>query len=246
MPALTSAALLTAWEEGASQPATQRALTLLAAAWPERSVDEWAHISIGERDGQLLRLREELFGAKLEATAACPQCGEQLELTFSTQDIRVPGPPSSTPSEEGIRIEAAGYEVLCRLPTSADVLEIAQAVATDERDALLQRCVRVARLGGAIVDIATLPDEVLSAVIDGMAQADPQAEVQIALTCVACAHDWSLPFDILSYLWSEVEDWVRRLLLEVHTLASVYGWSERDIVAMSPRRRQLYLDMVGA
>jgi hypothetical protein len=43
-----------------------------------------------------------------------------------------------------------------------------------------------------------------------------------------------------------VEDWASRLLLEVHALASVYGWSERDVLNLSPRRRRLYLDMVGA
>jgi hypothetical protein len=246
MPALNSAALLTAWEEGVSQPLMQRALTLLATAWPERSVDEWARASIGERDGRLIRLREELFGSRLETTTVCPKCGEQLELTFNTQDIQVPMLAFPALLEEGVRMEAAGYEVTCRLPTSADLLEIAKSVATDGRDALLKRCVRVARLGGEVVDPATLPDDVVSAVIAGMAQADPQAEVQIALACVACLHNWSLPFDILLYLWSEIEDWAQRLLLEVHALASAYGWSERDIVAMSPQRRRLYLDMVGA
>jgi len=54
-----------------------------------------------------------------------------------------------------------------------------------------------------------------------------------------------MTFDILTYLWSEIEDWAQRLLLEVHTLALAYGWSERDILAMSPRRRRLYLEMVG-
>ena len=31
---------------------------------------------------------------------------------------------------------------------------------------------------------------------------------------------------------------------EVHVLAREYGWSERDILAMSASRRQLYLDTI--
>jgi hypothetical protein len=38
----------------------------------------------------------------------------------------------------------------------------------------------------------------------------------------------------------------RRLLIEVHSLASAYGWSETDILSMSEPRRALYLEMVQA
>jgi hypothetical protein len=31
----------------------------------------------------------------------------------------------------------------------------------------------------------------------------------------------------------------------VHVIASAYGWSERDILAMSAARRRLYLDVIG-
>ena len=121
-----------------------------------------------------------------------------------------------------------------------------QSTASDKREAILERCVQTVRLDGELVDPATLPESAVEIVIDSMAKADPQAEVQVSMACPACSHSWSLPFDILSYLWSEIEDWARRLLSEVHALASGYGWSERDILAMSPRRRRIYLDMLGA
>jgi len=35
-------------------------------------------------------------------------------------------------------------------------------------------------------------------------------------------------------------------LSDVHTLARAYGWRERDILTLSPTRRQFYLNMVGA
>ena len=130
-----------------------------------------------------------------------------------------------------------------RLPTSADLLD---AGVVEGRGALLKRCVETARLGSEAADLAALPEDVVKAISAAMAQADPQAEVRIAMTCPSCSHQWSSLFDILSFLWGEIEDWAQRLLVEVHMLASAYGWSERDIVAMSPRRRRMYLDMVGA
>jgi len=39
---------------------------------------------------------------------------------------------------------------------------------------------------------------------------------------------------------------VRRLLVEVHALASAYGWSEQEILSLSDARRRLYLEMVQA
>ena len=53
-------------------------------------------------------------------------------------------------------------------------------------------------------------------------------------------------FDIGAFFWSEIDAWAGRILQQVHVLASAYGWSERDVLALSPVRRQLYLGMVGA
>ena len=111
---------------------------------------------------------------------------------------------------------------------------------------LLKRCVEVARFGAQSIDPAALPEEVVSAVGAGMAEADPQAEIKIAMTCPACSHEWAAVFDVLPYLWGEIEDWAQRLLREVHALPVAYGWGEREILAMSSLRRRMYLDMVGA
>ena len=49
----------------------------------------------------------------------------------------------------------------------------------------------------------------------------------------------------MSFLWTEIEAWAWRMLSDVHTLARAYGWGERDILALSPTRRQFYLEMGG-
>ncbi len=243
MPTLDAVTLLAVWDAGASQPALRRALMLLTAAWPERSASEWAGLSIGERDERLLLLREELFGGQLEATADCPACGNRLDVPFRTRDIVGTDAVSSHPPA---RLDVAGgaYDVTCRKVTSADLLEM--ECEPDARVALLRRCVQVVDRHGVAVDPATLPSDLIDEVETQMARSDPHADVSVRLTCPACSHAWSMRFDILAYLWGEVDDWARRLLLDVHALAWTYGWHEHDIVAMSARRRRMYLELVGA
>lgn len=236
-PTLSAETLLNAWEQALAQPPLERALTLLAAARPHWSAAQWAQVALGERDKVLLELREELFGSRLNAVGTCPQCGEKLDLDFTTADVRA----ESLVAPGALRATAAGYTMQCRLPTTADLL---LATRSGGRALLLQRCVEAQHESGAEVDPAALPEEAITAVARLMAEADAQADVRIATTCPACTHAWSSPFDILSYLWSEIEEWVGRLLRDVHTLASTYGWSEQAILGMSARRRRLYLEQI--
>lgn len=79
-----------------------------------------------------------------------------------------------------------------------------------------------------------------------MGRADPQANIRLSLTCPSCANPWEEGFDITDFFWSEVDAWAPRLLREVHVLAAAHGWSESEILAMTPQRRQIYMELVRA
>jgi hypothetical protein len=85
----------------------------------------------------------------------------------------------------------------------------------------------------------------LEAITAAMAEADPQAEVELSLRCLMCGNQWLAPFDVVSFLWREIDAWATHILREVHQLASAYGWSERDILALSPLRRRHYLELIA-
>ena len=138
------------------------------------------------------------------------------------------------------------YDVSFRLPNSLDLVAIDDvkdlAVA---RQLLFQYCVMTASHKGEECPKDILPSLVLDRAAVLMAQADPQADVQLALSCPQCGHGWQAVFDLVAFFWAEISAWASQILREVHTLASTYGWREADILAMSARRRQYYLDMVG-
>lgn len=242
MRALSAPEILDVWERGLSLTPVERVLTVLAAACRE-PIDALAQLSVGQRDARLLLLRDWTFGSQLIGMVTCPVCSERLELNFNTADLRVGADAEST---ETLALSVAGYELRFRVPNSLDLIAIADC--QDARDAprrLLERCLATSEHQGERVTVGRLPTEVVDAVAERMALADPQGDVQLAVACSQCRHQWQAGFDIASFFWSEINAWAHRTLREVHALASVYGWRELDILMMSAWRRQFYLNCIG-
>ena len=236
--------LVRAWEAGMALPHAARAIELLAAVDPETSRSAAAALSLGERDRRLLCLRRALFGPVLDATAGCPSCGDRVEFAVNVESLLVP--PPAAPLQGAVDVACVSVEF--RLPTSADLLALLRAPSGLSGHSLLSRC--VTRIVGNPAEeagsFAAIPEAVRDAVASKMAALDPQADVQLSMSCPGCQHRWVLDFDVVSYLWSELTSWVRRLLIEVHQLALAYGWREADILAMSSQRRAGYLELIGA
>ena len=243
MRPLSASELLNVWEQGLTYHSVQKALMLLAAACPETTLNQLAQMSIGERDACLLKLREWTFGSQLRSLAVCPNCSDRLELSFNVADIQV---ASEADNSRALSVQVADYQVQFRPLNSLDLLMlIEQTDIATSREILLTRCLLAVHSHGETVIHEQLPNDVMDVVAAQMAKADPQADVQLALTCPQCGHQWQAVFDIVSFFWNEINAWADRILREVHTLASAYGWREVDILAMSPGRRQLYMEMIS-
>lgn len=241
MRTLSHAELLDVWEAGLAQTTVERALALVAAAEPEVPLEELARLSVGRRDLRLFLLRRQLFGEALPLTASCPACGEQAEATVDVNELLL----EESAGEEA-RVDAAGYAVRFRLPNSIDLAAVArERSAGDAAMRLLAACIVEAQHDGESVDSPSLPDDVIARVAERMAELDPQADIDLALTCPSCAHAWLAPLDIVSFFWNEIHAWAQRTMQDVHVIASAYGWSEREILRMSVRRRRAYLELIG-
>lgn len=243
MRPLTAMELLAVWERGLNQTPLMRMLGLLAAACPESDAESIAAWSIGRRDAGLMQLREWMFGQRLVNTAQCPQCAQRVEWESRISDfLTAEGVAGETAAS--FEITTAGYEVRFRLPTSKDMAEALGAPGDDALQRLFTRCILSVRMGDRSCETAMLPEIVLAALSEKMEALDPQADIRVALTCPQCGHGWHVQFDIADYLWAEIQHWARQTLNDVHRLARAYGWSERDILALSPTRRQLYLGLI--
>ncbi len=207
----------------------------------ESTAEEIVLLSIGERDSQLMRLRESTFGPDIVGAVTCPRCSGELELNFALASIAA---RSDASFDAHMNLSGNGYHLRFRVPNSLDLAAIADCMdlATGRR-ALLERCLLSAEHDGKPLGADQLPAEIQAEMSECVANADPGADIQIAISCAECGQAWRQPFDILAFFWSEIEAWSQRILNEVHVLASRYGWSEAEILSLSPWRRQFYLEI---
>lgn len=234
---LSPETILDVWEAGRQQHELDRALTLLAAARPGVSRDELADLTIGERDAQLLRLRTTMFGGSADGTSECPQCKERVEFSLDTRTLA----DTRAFAEPAHQVEVDGTSVRFRLPNSRDLAEA--VTATDQSCGvrrLIERCVVEPRM------LEELSGDVVEALSDAMAKADPRAEIILSLGCPNCGGNWELLFDVGNFFWNEIATQAQRLVYEVDALARAYGWTEREILSLPAQRRRTYLETLAA
>ncbi|MGY5124738.1 T4 family baseplate hub assembly chaperone [Streptomyces nigrescens] len=240
------AELLATWEAGLSRQGGDRALLLHRAARPGTGTDALLSVPPGERAADLFALRRALFGERLQITLDCtgPDCAAAMEFELDAAELgarpRVP--------EDGLRVAEGDWTVVFRLPSVADLTAVASLAADAEeaRRLLGARCARTARRGGRAAtdeELAALPEAVLKRFAEAAERADPAAEVVLTIACPECGAATPAELDIAAYLWTELDVWARDVLLDVHLLASAYGWSEPQILALSPLRRRYYLEL---
>jgi hypothetical protein len=242
MQSISAAGLLNIWENGLDLTPNERALELLAAGDLAIPKEEIAKFPIGHRDGRLLTLREQIFGPDITALANCPKCNKFLETQLGVSDIRITQDPNLP---KNFWVQVQNYRVSFRLPDSRDLIAIAEVSdPLDSKELLIRNCILQVWQDEVEKTNKQIPGEVLDAVIKKMDESDPQANIQLNLICPACGYTWQEQFDILRYFWSEIDNWATHTLEEVHILATAYGWRESDILSMSARRRQIYMEKV--
>ncbi|WP_017464135.1 hypothetical protein [Dyella ginsengisoli] len=215
------------WECVVHRPPAQRDMALLGAM-PR---------SLTERNALALQRYAALVGASAELLGRCPECDLTVEFAIDVQACRH-GLMHERGEDTWQQVEADGASWRFRLPVPSDLYAL-ESIDDDLAfaRALLGRCVE----GGTP---ASLPAcEAISRRIEELA---PGAGLHFALTCPACGHGWNAPLDPVELLWRELRDVAEQLLAQIGVLASRWGWSESDILRLSPIRRAAYLQLAGA
>jgi hypothetical protein len=233
MRTLKEAEFVTLWEIGRSMHPLDQAVLTVQAAYPEvESVADWP---IGRRNRALARLREAAFAAPYRGWTACQQCGEKLEFELDARALVNDGAESAVNNVE-VQVRDERY----RLPTSRDLAAVSKdGDASSAIQRLLERCHH-----GAAADRSAWSEAEIEEIGALMAAADPLAEIRMSFKCPTCAAAFEESIDLPAFLWAEMAARAKRMLTEVHLLASAYGWSQSEILGLSAARREFFVDAV--
>ena len=248
MQALSGERLLMAWDLGQNQHDLQRALTVLALAWPELNRQQLLQLPIAERDRLLLQLRALSFGPLLEAYARCTRCGDAMEFSIPIAAALAELDAQATSAD--ITWQENDRCLRIRQANTADLLATLDAASTEDAEAcLLARCVTIEP--GCNIDDSRADESVASymrsaTVRERFDQLHAAIEWRCALHCPQCGHSDSWDLDVSHFVWLEVRLAAQRLLADIHAIAQRYGWSEQSIAGMSQQRRDAYLELLSA
>ena len=237
MRPLAGERLLAAWEEGTHEHDLGRALTMLATALPGTDRAQLGALPIAERNLLLLHLHELSFGPWLSVFGVCAGCGAQFEFAVRAAEMTEHVAGQSRPDRVTWQKDGRRYRL--RAVTTDDLLATLGLPEPDAaRDLLLTRCLEVSPVAGRRT--------ASSVVRQRFDQLNAAGELSCSVDCPGCSSHELLDLDMARFLWMEVRNAARRLLGEIHQLASAYGWSERAIAGMRAGRRAAYLEMLSA
>lgn len=247
MRPLSGERLLLAWEQGSRADDLRRPLVLLSIALLDRDSGQLAAITISERNALLLRVHEATFGPELNVFGVCPDCGARLEFAVSVAALAAR--LDSQPPADAISWERHGQRYRLRPVTTDDLvacLDVAEVSAVQHL--LLSRCLEVSPADMPGQSAAALPSAppADSEVLRRFEELHAAAELTCALECPGCSDSQVLDLDLARFVWAEIRTAARRLIADIHDLASAYGWSEQSIASMSAARRGAYLELIGA
>ncbi|NQZ12214.1 MAG: phage baseplate protein [Algicola sp.] len=217
---------------------------MLAPIYPSEPLNSLASLSLGQRNVRLFRLREQLFGTVMNANSACPECHEGVEFQLDSQVICDPNKVHAEQQQFSLALDESVLSF--RLVNSYDLRDIAAIIEVEGPQSaeyeLIHHCITAFDVNGVRQPTQSLPDDAIPALAQALKDNDPHCEIICRLTCPECSHNWPEPFDIVKFLWHELEAKAQIILSEVQLLAKAFGWWEADILSLSDVRRKFYLD----
>ena len=252
MLALKGELLLAAWEAGLDKHPLDRGLLLLSIALPECDHRQLAELTIAERNLLLLQLREATFGKTLQGFGTCSRCHAHLE--FAAPVATIIEHLRTHFIKEPIVWSEDGRQYRLRPVTTNDLLAATDAPSdTEAKDLLLKRCLCLTQESSESQTQA-LSDELLQAalpagiphLVEKFDELNASAELACAVRCPDCSNSEMLDLDVAQFVWIEVRSAAKRLLVEIHELAWAYGWSENEILRLTPQRRDAYIEILSS
>lgn len=209
---------------------------------PQEKAEEivW-RLTLAARVGGLAAIVAHSFDTPtLAAHLSCGSCGQEYEI-----DLPLPELMQLAQSAERETIIAADMGAEQRLslrrPTGADQRQW-RSLAFASREQAETHI--LASLASSDDQVPPSDRAALTALAQLMEERDPLSAFQVNSTCPACGGDDEQPLDLEAMLLQRLAGRRQAMIAEMHRLASRYGWSEAEILAVPAQRRSDYLRLI--
>jgi hypothetical protein len=199
-------------------------------------------LCVGDRQFLTTCLATRLGGDEAWFTVDCRVCGERFDFPLRFSELPVKPAGLSYPfCETTLRAGTFSW----RVPNGAD--QKAMTLLSSDEDAvraLLERCLihenteeGVDPLTGLVVDLTEQEIVRVEAAIEAQA---PEVTNRVEAACTGCSEINEIEIDPFRHLSAPS----RGLSADIHRIASVYHWSEAEILSLPRQRRLRYLDLI--
>ncbi len=202
-------------------------------------------LSLAQIDRLFAKLYRDLYSERAECHVRCTGCGQSYEFTLDLgqvqrqQDAEHPGPADASGwlLADGRRLRA---------PRLADLREAGSAERLLDR--LLEEPAPPPHSGADPVNTTAAKTAMSSIARTELAEflerAAPVLTLDLAAPCPHCARANTVRFDLPRYLGQRVLAERPFLIRESHLLASRYGWSHAEIMALTREDRRTYARLI--
>ena len=203
------------------------------------------NLPLGKRIVRLLRIieltsEETSMAVRLECPHA--QCGQGLEMVLPFLQLMTAAGGDGDLRRIIHFPRSDGSALPLRLPTGRDQAAWQTRKYSTQEEALTA----IAR---SLIDCPSESDlkideiEVLASVME---EADPLIAFHVSTRCPHCGQCAELPVDLEACVLRHLAQRQRNLLRDVHELATRYGWTEAEVLAVPMRRRAFYRQWILA
>lgn len=194
----------------------------------------------------LLAIAFASFGNRLNLTSHCQQtgCGEQLEIELQLEDF------IDIDDLESIHCEPVpGVSLTLRHPVGLDQILWQQHAREQGSDGLSEYMCKT-----LIIDSEEEPESVAAdlrisdswqkSIDKALEKADSLTALSLSTRCPVCESENDIALDLERRILSLLAARQRQRLEHVHLIASVYHWSEQEVMQLPPARRNFYVERI--
>lgn len=211
---------------------------LLARCAAPHDAGHWWAQTVGARTAALLRVLEASDGVPaLNLASRCGACGEAFEFELPLAALVA---TEANPSQ-ALSVTLPGRSPLSlRRPTGDDLLRWRQAGWTSRPDAA-HLMLEALKISGPVPAPEDEP-----ALAAALATLDPLVAFDVDCRCPQCDAAQAVSVDLEGLALARLAARQNALVHDVHRLASRYGWTEAEVLAVSATRRRRYLALIEA